>query len=201
MPRDLGRGGAQHKAIQERLQAEAQKLGFLAEVEKQLAAGSNEAADLILKYGDIAIAVEITVTTTISHEFENVQKCLTAGFKRVAVVSTGQKRLDDIATAVQGGLGSEEAAKVRYYTPDDFIAELRKLATILDAKPAPEPAPGEGKSRGIKVRRHLPKLSNEEQKQKEEVANRMIAEAMKKGTITKSSSKSKNDDNSKQLDC
>lgn len=177
--RDLGRGGAPHQAIQERLQTEARKLGFLAEVEKQLAEGSNEAADLVLKRGEIAIAVEITVTTTISHEFENVQKCLAAGFKRVAVVSTSPKRLVDIAAAVQGGLGPEAAAKVGYHSPDEFIIELRKLAAELNAIPEPAIPPGEGKSRGIKVRRHLPRLSAEEQEEKENIANHLITEAMR----------------------
>ena len=45
-PRDLGRGGAQHKAIQERLQAEAHALGFLAEVEGPIGVASRRAADL-----------------------------------------------------------------------------------------------------------------------------------------------------------
>jgi hypothetical protein len=48
----------------------------------------------------------------INHEFENVQKCLAGGFVRLAVIATGRKRLDDIAAAVQSGLGPEAAAKV-----------------------------------------------------------------------------------------
>jgi hypothetical protein len=176
-PRDLGRGGAPHQAIQERLQAEAQKLGFLAEVEKQLAKGSNQAADLVLRRGDVAIAVEITVTTTTSHEFENIQKCLDAGFKRVAVIAISPKRLEDIADAVQGGLGTEAAAKVRYYSPDDFIAELQKLATVQ--KPEAVLPPGERKSHGRTVRRHLPKLSPDELKQREDVVNKMLVDTLR----------------------
>jgi hypothetical protein len=176
-PRDLGRGGAPHQAIQERLQAEAQKLGFLAEVEKQLVKGSNQAADLVLRLGDMAIAVEITVTTTTSHEFENIQKCLDAGFKRVAVIAISPKRLEDIADAVRGALGTEAAAKVRYYSPDDFIAELQKLATVQ--KPEAVLPPGERKSHGRTVRRHLPKLSPEELKQREDVVNKMLVDTLR----------------------
>jgi hypothetical protein len=111
-PRDLGRGGAQHRAIQERLQTEVLKLGFLAEVEKQLNKGSNQAADLVLRHGELAIAVEIAVTTSTDHEFQNIQKCLAAGFERVAVISTSVKRLEGISAAVQGGLGPDAATKV-----------------------------------------------------------------------------------------
>ena len=176
--RDLGRGGAPHQAIQERLQAEAQKLGFLADVEKQLTKDSNQAADLVLKRGSLAIAVEISVTTSASHEFENVQKCLDAGFERVAVIATSPKRLMDIAAVVKGGLGPEAAAKVGFYSPDDFIAELRKLAAETEQQVPPQ-LPGERRTHGYKVRRHSPALSPDEQKAKEEVALRMMADSMK----------------------
>jgi hypothetical protein len=176
-PRDLGRGNAQHKAIQERLQAEAYKLGFRAEIEKQLSKGSNQAADLILKRDDLAIAVEITVTTSTSHEFENVQKCLAAGYARVAVISTSRKRLEEIAAAVQGGLGSTAAAKISFHTPDEFIAELQKLAAAQ--QPQPPFPPGERKSHGRTVRRHLPELSSEELKQREDLVNKMLVDTMR----------------------
>jgi hypothetical protein len=176
----LGRGGAPHQAIQERLQAEAQKLGFLSEAEKQLKKGSNKAADLVLKRGDTAIAVEITVMTTISHEFENIQKCLEAGFKRVAVIATSPKRLEEIAGLVRGGLGPEAAAKVGYYSPDDFIIELRKLAAELNAKAELPQSASEKKHRGITVRRHFSELSPEEQKLRDDLIHRMLVEALRR---------------------
>src|SRR6185437_15873718 len=80
-PRDLGRGGELHKSIQERLQAEARALGFLAEVEKQVSGDSNQAADLLLRRGELRIAVEIALTTTTNQEFGNVKKNLDAGFE------------------------------------------------------------------------------------------------------------------------
>ena len=178
-PVALGRGGAQHKTIQERLKTEAQSLGFQAEVEKQLAKGSNQAADLLLQQGGLIIAVEITVTTGVDHEFENVKKCLAAGFPRIAVISTNPRQLDAIATAVQGGLGAEAAAKVSYQSPDDFIVELRKLAAEIKARPALALPPGEVKSHGRTVRRHLPTLSTEEQRQRADAAQRILDSTMR----------------------
>lgn len=177
-PRDLGRGGARHKAIQDRLKTEAEQLGFQADVEKQLAKGSNQAADLLLRQGDLAIAVEISISTGVDHEFENVKKCLAAGMNRVAVVSTSPKQLENIATAVQGALGSEAATKVGYHSPDDFIAELRKLAAEIKSKPAPPLPPTEVKSHGRRIRRHLPKLSPDEEKQRELIMRRVLEAAM-----------------------
>jgi hypothetical protein len=176
---ELGRGGARHKTIQERLKKEAEHLGFQAEVEKQLAKGSNQAADLLLRQGGLTIAVEITVTTGVDHEFDNVKKCLASGVGRVAVISTNPRQLEDIAAAVQGGLGSEAAAKVSYHSPDDFIAELRKLAAEIKARPAPAMPPGEVKSHGRTVRRHLPKLSPEEQKQRADATQRILDSAVR----------------------
>jgi hypothetical protein len=140
--------------------------------------GRNEAADLVLCQGTLAIAVEIAVTTTITHEFENVEKCLRAGFERIAVISTSRERLEDIAAAVQGGLGSAMAAKVSYHSPDEFIAELQKLARSV--KPEPPLPPGERKSHGRTVRSHLPTLSPDEEKQKDDAVRRVILDAMRR---------------------
>lgn len=178
-PKDLGRGGARHKTIQSRLKTEAHKLGFQAEVEKQLAAGSNDAADLVLRRGLVEIAVEITITTGVDHEFENVKKCLAAGFKRVAVVATGRKHLESIAAAVQAGLGPDVAAKVSYYTPDEFLAELQKLAKTTEAPPPSEPMAKTGKVLGFEITRNFPKQSPEEQRLNQQAIYEVTQKALK----------------------
>lgn len=178
-PRDLGRGGARHKSIQSRLKEEAQKLGFHAEVEKQLASGSNDAADLVLRRGSVEMALEITITTSVDHEFGNVKKCLAAGFSRVAVIATRRKHLDEIAAAVQGGLGSEAAAKVAYQTPDEFLAELHKLAKASEEPPPSEPLAKTGKILGFEINRNFPKLSPEEQRANQQAIHAVALKAMK----------------------
>ena len=178
-PKDLGRGGARHKSIQSRLKTEAHKLGFHAEVEKQLALGSNDAADLVLRRGQLEIAVEITITTSVDHEFENVKKCLAAGFKRVAVVATGRKQLENIAAAVRGGLGPEAAAKVSYHTPDEFLAELQKLAKTAEAPPTSEPMAKTGKILGFEITRNFPKQTPEEQRLNQQAIHEVTLKAMR----------------------
>jgi hypothetical protein len=177
--RDLGRGGARHKSIQDRLKTEAQKLGFHAEVEKQLAAGSNAAADLVLRRGHVEIAVEITVTTSVDHEFENVKKCLAAGVGRVAVIATGRKRLEEIAAAVQGGLGPAAAAKVGCHTPDEFLAELQKLAQTAAAPPPSEPMARTDQKLGFEITRNFPKQSPEEQRLNQQAIHEVTLKAIK----------------------
>jgi hypothetical protein len=161
------------------LKTEAQKLGFHAEVEKQLAPGSNDAADLMLRRGAVEIAVEITVTTGVDHEFENVKKCLASGIARVAVVATGRKHLDEIAAAVQGGLGSEAATKVGYHTPDEFLAELQKLAKTTELPPPSAPMAKTGKMLGFEITRNFPKQSPEEQRLNQQAIHEVTLKALK----------------------
>ncbi|MCX6895492.1 MAG: hypothetical protein NTZ16_08365 [Verrucomicrobia bacterium] len=179
-PKELGRGLALHKSIQKRLRDDAQKLGFKADIEKQLAKGSNQAADLVLQQGGLVIAVEIAISPNINHEFENVQKCLAAGFARVAVIATGRKLLDDIAAAVQSGLGAAAAAKVCYHTPDEFLVELKSLAQTAAAIPVPKPVAKTEKVLGLQVTRHFPKLAPEEQRLSQQAVHEAALDAIRK---------------------
>jgi Type IV secretion-system coupling protein DNA-binding domain len=177
-PKELGRGKVLHKTIQKRLKEGAQKIGFLSAAEKQLHKDSNEAADLVLKLQGtgLAIAVEIAISRNTNHEFENVEKCLAAGFARVAVIATGRKLLDDIAAAVLGGLGPAAAAKVSYHTPDEFLVELQKLAKTTAATPVAKTE----NVLGFKVTRNFPKLSPEEQRLSQQSVHAVAQKAIQK---------------------
>jgi len=179
-PNELGRGLALHKSIQKRIRDGAQKLGFKADIEKQLVKGSNEAADLVLRQGGLVIAVEIAISRNINHEFDNVQKCMGAGFNILAVIATGRKLLDDIAAAVQSGLGPDAAAKVSYHTPDEFLVELQKLAKTAEAIPPATPVEKTEKVLGFRVTRNFPKLSPEEQRLSQQSVHQVAQKAIQK---------------------
>jgi Type IV secretion-system coupling protein DNA-binding domain/TraM recognition site of TraD and TraG len=171
LPRDLGRGGEQHKAIQQRIKKAAEELGFRSTIEKPVLDGLGS-IDLFLERDGQNIACEISLSTTIDHEVGNVSKCLKAGVPAVAVVCLDDERLRKLEKAIVGSLGSELAARVRYFQPDPFIAHLKQL------KP-PTPQPSETSYGGYKVKRTVPQLSPQERRQKEDLANRIIAEAMR----------------------
>jgi len=171
-PRDLGRGGAQHQAIQKRIKETAEELGFRSVVEKPVLDGQGS-VDLWLERIGESIACEISISTTIDHEVGNVAKCLKAGLTKVAVICLDEERLRKISNAVCGSLGAELAARVEYFQPDPFIMYLRALKS-------PVPQPTETQYGGYKVKRSVPKLSAPEQKQKEDIANRIMAEAMRR---------------------
>ena len=129
-------------------------MGFGAESEKQLAKGSMQAADVVLIRGHVDIAVEIaSPSSNINHEFDNIQKCLNAGFSRVAAIASGRKFLDGLAAAVQGALGPEFSAKVSYFTPDEFIDELRRLAAASELPPPSQPMAAKDVRGGFEIER------------------------------------------------
>jgi hypothetical protein len=168
-PVALGKGGAQHQAVQQRVKEAAETLGFRSVIEQQIS-GTQESVDLLLERGDQKIACEISVTTTIDHEVGNVAKCLKAGLSQVAVICLDDERLRKIEAAVSGSLGKELAGRVSYHQPDQFIAFLKSL---------PQPTLTAETRRGYKIKRSIPNLTPEERRQKEDVAIRLIAETMR----------------------
>jgi hypothetical protein len=114
-----------------------------------------------------------SISTTIDHEVLNVSKCLKAGFAMVAVICLDDERLKNIEKAVSGSLGFELGERVRYFQPDPFIEYLEQLK-------APTAMPSEAIVSGYKIRRTAPDHSPQERRQKEDIANRVISEAMRK---------------------
>jgi hypothetical protein len=170
--RDLGRGGAQHQAIQQRIKKAAEELGFRSVIEKPVLDGQGS-VDLWLERPGQTIACEISISTTIDHEVRNVAKCLKAGIPKVMVICLDDERLRKIGNAVSGSLGSELAARVEYFQPDQFVAYLKTI-------PAEIPKEQTTVRRGYKIKRVISELSTEQQKEKEASAIRAIADSMRK---------------------
>lgn len=172
-PAELGRGGVQHKAIQDRIKAEAEALGFRVVVEKQILDGAGS-VDLLVERDGEAIACEVSITTTLDHEVGNVSKCLKAGFTDIVLLSVEEEKLEKLKAAVTNSLGAEKAAAVRFLLPDEFISALKAMKP---KEVVPEEPPPRG---GRRVKRSYVPLSPEEAKLREEQALRLMAEMMKK---------------------
>lgn len=81
-----GRGGRQHKYLQELIKRWTDSRGYRAEIELAILDGLGS-VDVALTKGAHRIACEVSVTTSPEHEVGNVQKCLVAGFTHVVIVS------------------------------------------------------------------------------------------------------------------
>jgi hypothetical protein len=74
-PREIGRGGPEHQALQRKIKEAAEALGFSGTIEKDVLGGTGF-VDVSLKVGDLSIACEISHTTPGDHEVENVRSVL-----------------------------------------------------------------------------------------------------------------------------
>lgn len=171
-PRDLGRGGSQHQAIQQRIKQAAEELGFRAVIEKSVLDGQGS-VDLWLERASQTIACEISITNTIDYEVGNIIKCIRAGVPKVVMICLNEERLRKIAAAISGSLGSETAACVEFFQPDQFIAYLKNL-------PMEQPKESAEVRRGYKIKRVLSEHAIEQYKEKEAIAIRAIADSMRK---------------------
>jgi hypothetical protein len=121
-----GKGGAIHRGIQQRLKGESESMGFYATIEKQIA-GSNESIDLVIEQGDLKVACEIGVTTSLDHEIGNIRKCIKAGYSIICSIIPDEKRLNDCRGILKQCLTKDEQNGIACLQPDDFEAFIHDL--------------------------------------------------------------------------
>jgi hypothetical protein len=165
----LGRGGAQHKYLQELVKRFAEAKGYRATIEKPTPEGGS--VDVALERADGSIAVEISVTSTSAYESGNVSKCLAAGYARVVVLASERRRLDAIAKVVRGSLLDSERARVDFLLPEDFL-------TYLSAQTLPTPS--EQQVGGYTVKVSYKKATDEETKARQRTVAEVVARSVRK---------------------
>jgi hypothetical protein len=173
-PRDLGRGGNQHKAIQKQLKGAAELLGYRATIEFPLV-NNLGSIDLLIESETERIAVEITVTTTIDHEVGNILKCFKAGFVQIVVISISRSKLELLRESIKR-IELPFATTVFYFLPEEFIQQLRKRTKNEESKEKNN----EKTVNGYRVKRTTLNLSIEELRLKENAAIGIVADAMKR---------------------
>jgi hypothetical protein len=165
----LGRGGAQHKYLQELVTRFAEAQGYRATIEKPTSTGGS--VDVALERADGSIAVEISVTSTTAYESGNVAKCLAAGYARVVVLAPERRRLDGIAKVVRAALSDSERASVDFLLPEEFLTYL--------AKQTP-PAPTVEQVGGYKVKVSYTKPTDEEARARQRAVAEVVARSVRK---------------------
>jgi hypothetical protein len=125
--REPGKGGPKHRYLQSLVKELAIQQGLKATIEASLPDGTGQVDVLIGRDGVLA-AVEISVSTPVEHERENVRKCLAAAYPRLAVVLAKSKATQSRyeATLLEG-LSADERGRISFFTPEgipDFIASL-----------------------------------------------------------------------------
>jgi hypothetical protein len=166
-PAESGKGGSQHRYVQHLVKRLAEDQGFRAVIEEPVSGGQ---VDVGLHRGDLSIACEISITSTIEYEAHNLAKCLRAGFTLVWAIAPDQKRQRALKRAAEARLPADEMEKIQFLTPDEVVLSLEQFAT---------PEPEENTVLGYKVKVTRKVVSPEEAKRRRENIARIVAGAVR----------------------
>jgi Type IV secretion-system coupling protein DNA-binding domain/TraM recognition site of TraD and TraG len=170
-PVSAGRGGGQHKYLQQLIKRWAESKGYRAAIEKQILNGLGS-VDVALEGKTHSIACEISVASTSEQELGNIRKCLAAGFTHVALISSEKKTLDKLTTDIHPKLSQDESKRVAFFTP----AELFDFVETLDVKTAAK----EETVRGYRVKVQYRPVAEEEKKSRKQAISEVIIKAFRR---------------------
>lgn len=124
-----GRGGAEHKYIQDLIRRLGEERGFIVSIEKRILGGHGH-VDVALERDGLSIGCEISMTTRAAHEAGNMAKLIAAGFDYAVFITSK----DRVRKAMREALGDAESSRIRFLTPDAFVALLDEIAPRESAK-------------------------------------------------------------------
>ena len=126
-----GRGGPQHKYLQDLIRRWAEDRGYTVTLEKPVLDGLG-IVDLVLeKRGATPIACEISVTTSPEHELQNAAKCLAAGFEHVFLIAPDKDTLSRVRKRAPSILTGSQIKKVRFVLPEQIFVSV----SVLESRP------------------------------------------------------------------
>ncbi len=135
-----GRGGPQHKYLQSLVKHLAEKRGFRVTIEKTVLEGHGH-IDVALERPGCSVACEVSVTTRVEHEVQNLTKCLAAGFDYAVLVCSDERMLEAVRSLLVG-VGEE---RLLFLVPEGLTAFLDQMAASSGpSTPDMVPTPGGG---------------------------------------------------------
>jgi len=108
-----GRGGPLHRHIQAIIKQQAEAKGYSAEIESHIP-DTGQRVDVALHKDNISVAVEIAVLSKVEHEFDNILKCLNAGYDKVLAICTDSKFLTEVRDFTQCQLKEDDRKRVSF---------------------------------------------------------------------------------------
>lgn len=136
-----GRGGRQHKYLQDMIKRWAEARGYTVTLEKPVLDGLGSIDVVLEKQGCAPVACEISVTTSPEHELGNAEKCFAAGFEHVLLVAPDQDTLGRVKACAASVLGRNQMNKIRFVLPEEMFVAVSGLEA---RSPAPKTVPAEG---------------------------------------------------------
>jgi len=167
----LGRGGAQHKYLQQLVKKFAEDKGYRVTIEKPVLKGLGS-VDVSIEKNGVSVACEISVASTVEQELGNIQKCLAAGFGHVAVVSAEKKAVAKLKEFVSRRLEAQNVGRVHVLLPEEFFSFLEEL----DAQAASK----DTTVRGYTVKVRYKPMGEAEKSERKQAIARTILGALKR---------------------
>jgi DNA helicase HerA-like ATPase len=166
----MGKGGQEHRYLQQLIKRWAEGLGYRATIEKQLENGGS--VDVFLEKDGETIACEISVTTTPEHEVQNVRKCLDTGTAQVFAIGSDARKLERVRKALNDTLPPAAVSKIQLCDPAEFLQHLQDR----EAKGASH----ETVVRGYRVNVNYQALPADEQRDRRGAISRVVLSALKR---------------------
>jgi len=170
-PAALGRGGKDHKYIQNMIKREAEAAGYRVTIEKQVEGGS---VDVVLeKAGEPAIACEVSITTKPEWEIGNLEKCLRADFGQIFFIAAEIVTVKKVKTLAESRFTPAELARLSFRTADEILAHLQTIAA--------QSVKGKNIVKGYEVTTDLVSLPEDEAfKRRKELLRTFLASSLKR---------------------
>ena len=179
-PPTPGRGGREHKYLQEFIKCFGEGLGYRAAIEFALADGGF--VDVTLDRDDVSIACEISISTPTTDELKNIRKCVAATYTHVIVVSPDAAKLNRIRSRVEAEFSANAPKNLRFATPDELCTFLRELETAAVKQE-------NSTVRGYRVKTTHKRLSTDEQRAVEQRVAQVVAGSIRRLGAGKSSNR------------
>jgi len=170
-PIPQGRGGQQHQYLQEIIKRMGNDRNYKATIEKQILGGLGK-VDVALERNGTSIACEISVTSTPEQELANIQKCLSAEFEHVILISADRETLTRVGELAKDSLAEKDQKKVAFLSPGDFFVFLEELDAKVGTK--------EETVRGYKVKVKYRRVDEADKKARKQAIMQTILEGLKR---------------------
>jgi hypothetical protein len=134
----------EHRFIQEFIKKIAEERNFKAVLEEPVNDNTGK-VDVSLLRDDVRIACEVSVTNTPDYEVQNIQKCLSAEYLLVFMISNDPKHLDTIRRLAVKAIDKSFHSRLYFVSKEDFVKQLDLLL-------AQQSKPKEVRAKGYRVK-------------------------------------------------
>jgi len=167
----MGRGGPEHKYLQQLVKQWGDGMGYRSTIEKEILNGDGS-IDVALEKSEAAIACQISVTTGSDWELANLRKILQTTFSPVFLVSDQAPHLAKLQKSIAPVLDEAQRTKVQFLSSEQLFAYLQTLEVSRLKQ--------ENTIRGYKIKRSYNPLDSAETEDRRVSVVRAVAASLKR---------------------